>query len=107
MLAEKETFLEGCKKNGIGKKIGKTVFNEMVSFAEYAFNKSHAAAYAALGYHTGYLKCYYPVEFMAALMTSVMGEEKKLTKYIKNARDMGIKVNPPLRDRKSVVWERV
>lgn len=95
MLAEKETFLEGCKKNGIGKEIGETVFNEMVSFAEYAFNKSHAAAYAALGYHTGYLKCYYPVEFMAALMTSVMGEEKKLAKYIKNARDMGIKVNPP------------
>jgi DNA polymerase-3 subunit alpha len=67
----------------------------MVSFAEYAFNKSHAAAYAVLAYETGYLKYHYPVEFMAALMTSVMGDSNQISKYIRNCNEMGIEVLPP------------
>ena len=67
----------------------------MISFAEYAFNKSHAAAYAVLAYQTAWLKYYYPVEFMAALMTSVMGDAKAISKYIRNCQDMGIEVLPP------------
>ena len=67
----------------------------MVSFAQYAFNKSHAAAYAVVAYETGYLKLHYPVEFMAALMTSVMGDAKQISKYIRNCGEMGIEVMPP------------
>jgi DNA polymerase-3 subunit alpha len=67
----------------------------MVSFAEYAFNKSHAAAYAVIAYETGYLKAHYPVEFMAALMTSVMGDAPYIARYIRNCNDMGISVLPP------------
>ncbi|MBQ1825270.1 MAG: DNA polymerase III subunit alpha, partial [Firmicutes bacterium] len=71
------------------------IFEDMVTFASYAFNKSHAAAYAVLAYETGYLKHYYPTEFMAALMTSVMGDFKQTARYIRNCHDMGIKVLPP------------
>ena len=67
----------------------------MESFAQYAFNKSHAAAYAVVAYETGYLKKYYTVEFMAALMSSVMGDAGQISKYIRNCEDMGIKVLPP------------
>ncbi|MDD2218359.1 MAG: DNA polymerase III subunit alpha, partial [Eubacteriales bacterium] len=85
----------GCIRNGIPKKDAEEIFNSMTSFAEYAFNKSHAAAYAVIAYETGYLKTYYPVEFMAALLTSIMGDSNQIAKYIKNCRDMGIKVLPP------------
>lgn len=95
MLAEKEIFIEGCGKNGIPAGAAENIFNQMVSFAEYAFNKSHAAAYAVVGYQTGYLKVHYPVEFMAALMSSVMGDAHQISNYIRNCGEMGIEVLPP------------
>lgn len=85
----------GCIRNGIPKEAAETIFEDMVTFASYAFNKSHAAAYAVVAYETGYLKKYYPKEFMAALMTSVMGDSNLIAKYIRNCRDMGIEVLPP------------
>ncbi len=107
MLQEKEYFVHGkldahgnveimgCVRNGIPEVAANEIFNQMVSFAEYAFNKSHAAAYAVIGYETAYLKTYYPVEFMAALMTSVMGDAGQIARYIRNATEMGISVLPP------------
>ncbi len=95
MLAEKEVFIKGCQERNVSRDIAEQLFNQMVSFAEYAFNKSHAAAYAVVGYETGYLKCHYPVEFMAALMTSVISDGKQIAKYIRNCNDMGIEVLPP------------
>jgi len=95
MLAEKEVFIEGAEKKGVPKNVGEEIFNQMVSFAQYAFNKSHAAAYAVIGYETGYLKVHYTVEFMAALMTSVMSEPHQIAKYIRNCNEMGIEVLPP------------
>ncbi|MDD6190819.1 MAG: DNA polymerase III subunit alpha [Firmicutes bacterium] len=107
MLQEKEYFIhgkkdeegnieiDGCIRRGIPEEAAEEIFNQMISFAEYAFNKSHAAAYAVLAYETAYLKAHYPVEFMAALMTSVMGDVKSMSHYIRNCRDMGIEVLPP------------
>jgi len=103
MLKEKNNFIygneeegiDGCKKRGVPEDIAEEIFNQMVSFAEYAFNKSHAAAYAVIAYQTAYLKRYYPVEFMAALMTSVMGDVNQIAKYIRNCNEMGIEVLPP------------
>lgn len=107
MLEEKEYFIHGkmdeagnieiagCVRNGIPEDIAEEIFNQMVSFAEYAFNKSHAAAYAVLAYETGFLKVHYPVEFMAALMTSVMGDVNSISKYMRNCTEMGIEVLPP------------
>lgn len=107
MLQEKEYFINGklandgsieiagCIRNGVDKDSAEEIFNQMVSFAEYAFNKSHAAAYAVVAYETGYLKAHYPVEFMAALMTSVMGDAGSIAKYMRNCTDMGIEVLPP------------
>ncbi len=85
----------GCIRNGIPKEAAEQVFNDMDSFAEYAFNKSHAAAYAVLSYETGWLKCHYPAEFMAALLSSVTREASSVAKYIRNCREMGIEVLPP------------
>ena len=107
MLEEKEYFINGktaddgtieimgCVRNGVPKEAAEEIFNQMVSFAEYAFNKSHAAAYAVVAYETGYLKAHYPVEFMAALLTSVMGDASSTAKYIRNCTEMGIEVLPP------------
>ncbi len=107
MLEEKEYFIHGktapdgtveipgCVRNGVPEEAAEEIFNQMVSFAEYAFNKSHAAAYAVLAYETGYLKAHYTVEFMAALLTSVMGDADSTSKYIRNCADMGIEVLPP------------
>ena len=107
MLEEKEYFIHGkldkdgnveipgCVRNGIPETAAEEIFNDMVSFAQYAFNKSHAAAYAVVAYETGYLKLHYPVEFMAALMTSVMGDARQTPKYIRNCNEMGIEVLPP------------
>lgn len=67
----------------------------MIDFAKYAFNKSHAAAYAVVSYQTAWLRCYYPVEFMAALLTSVITNPKKITEYINTCRVMGISILPP------------
>ena len=95
MLEEKEIFLQGAEKNGIPRETGEQIFAQMVSFAEYAFNKSHAAAYAMVGYQTAWLKRYYPTEFMAALMTSVIGDAGWLAMYIRNCKENGIEILPP------------
>lgn len=97
MLSEKVGFMEGCKEHSISEDVAEQLFNQMVGFAEYAFNKSHAAAYAVLAYQTAYLKYHYPAEFMAAMITSVLGDSQsgKLARYIKNCENMGIKVLPP------------
>ena len=101
MVAEREIFINGaegipgCVKNGIPADIGNKIFDQMVSFAEYAFNKSHAAAYAIIGYETAYLKKYYTIEYMTALLSSVMGDSTQTARYIRNCTDMGIEVAAP------------
>ena len=85
----------GCVNNGIDEATANKIYDEMIDFAKYAFNKSHAAAYAVISYQTAYLKYYYPVEFMAALMTSVIDNSSKVSEYIYSTRQMGIRVLPP------------
>ncbi|MDR0854015.1 MAG: DNA polymerase III subunit alpha [Clostridiales Family XIII bacterium] len=92
---EGNMLVPGCVSNGIPEETANEIFDQMISFASYAFNKSHAAVYAVLAYQTAYMKTYYPEEFLAALMNSVMGTKEKVTKYIKSARDSGIPVLPP------------
>ena len=90
-----EEGVPGCIANGISEEIANKIYDEMTDFAKYAFNKSHAAAYAVVSYQTAYLKYYYPVEFMAALMTSVIDFPNKVAEYILVCRQMGIKILPP------------
>ncbi len=90
-----EEGVKGCIANGIDEKTANTIYDEMIDFAKYAFNKSHAAAYAVVSYQTAYLKYYYPVEFMAALMTSVKDNVSKVSEYILTCRQMGMKIMPP------------
>jgi len=90
-----EEGVAGCISNGIDEKIANRIFDEMIDFAKYAFNKSHAACYAVVAYQTAYLKYYYQKEFMAALMTSVMDNVSKVSEYILTSRQMGIKILPP------------
>ena len=90
-----EEGVPGCVANGIDEKTANKIYDEMLDFAKYAFNKSHAAAYAVVSYQTAYLKYYYPLEFMAALMTSVMDNADKVAEYIYACRQMGIKILPP------------
>ncbi len=85
----------GCISNGISEEVAHHIFDEMTDFAKYAFNKSHAAAYAVVSYQTAYLKHYYPLEFMAALMTSVIDNANKVSDYIFTCRQMGITILPP------------
>ena len=85
----------GCIANGIDEKTANKIYDEMIDFAKYAFNKSHAAAYAVVSYQTAWLKYYYPVEFMAALMTSVIENPGKVSEYIYTCRQMGIEILPP------------
>ena len=85
----------GCIKNGIDEKIANKIYDEMIDFAQYAFNKSHAAAYAYVTYQTAFLKYYYPVEYMAALMTSVIDKPTKVAEYIQVCRQMNIPILPP------------
>lgn len=87
--------IEGCLRRGVPEDVANDVFDDMIDFAKYAFNKSHAAGYAIIAYQTAYLKTHYPVEFMAALMTSVMGHQSKLAQYIQDCKRMGIEVLPP------------
>ncbi|MCI7413026.1 MAG: DNA polymerase III subunit alpha, partial [Clostridiales bacterium] len=87
--------IPGCLRNGISREAAEAIFADMETFAQYAFNKSHAAAYAVVAYETGYLKKYYAVEFMAALLSSVMGDTGQTSKYIRNCEEMGIRVLPP------------
>ena len=90
-----EEDVKGCIANGIEEKTANQIFDEMIDFAKYAFNKSHAAAYAVVSYETAYLKYYYPVEYMAALMTSVIDNSAKVSEYILVSRNMGISLLPP------------
>ena len=86
----------GCVANGISEKVANKLFDDMVDFASYAFNKSHAAAYAVIAYRTAWLKAHYPVEFMAALMTSFMGGDgSRIAQYIRNCQEKNLKVLPP------------
>lgn len=95
IFGNEEEGVPGCVKRGIPENIATKIFDDMTSFAEYAFNKSHAAAYAVVSYQTAYLKCYYPVEFMAALLTSFLENTAKITSYILTCRHMGIQILPP------------
>lgn len=95
MEKEKDIFLEGTRKNGIDEKTAEAIFEQMNEFAKYAFNKSHAAAYAVVAYRTAYLKCHYPREYMCALLNTVMGHEDKVGSYISDCADMGISILPP------------
>ena len=90
-----EEGVKGCIANGIDEKTANHIYDEMIDFAKYAFNKSHAAAYAVVSYQTAWLKYYYPVEFMAALMTSVKDNVTKVSEYIMSCRQMGMKIVPP------------
>ncbi len=87
--------VSGCISNGIDEKTANQIYDEMIDFAKYAFNKSHAAAYAVVSYQTAFLKYYYPQEFMAALLTSVMDNVSKVSEYILSCRQMGISILPP------------
>ena len=95
MQAEWEGFLAGCLKNGISDSSAHEIFDEMVGFAKYAFNKSHATAYGIISYRTAYLKAHYPAEYFAALLTSVLDNTSKLKEYIDDASKNGVSVLPP------------
>jgi DNA polymerase-3 subunit alpha len=95
MAKQRERFVQGATKNGFPPKKIEKIFDLMAQFAGYGFNKSHSAAYALLAYHTAYLKTHYPVDFMAALLTSVTGSTDDVVKYINECREMGIAVEPP------------
>ncbi|MEE3363047.1 MAG: DNA polymerase III subunit alpha, partial [Anaerovoracaceae bacterium] len=107
MLRERDVFIygqtdedgnvtvPGAVRNGVPEEAAEQIFSQMVSFASYAFNKSHAASYAVIGYETAYLKAHYPAEFMAALMSNFMGSAVSVATYIRNCEQMGIKVLPP------------
>ncbi len=95
IYGNEEEGVDGCIKRGIPEEVARKIYDEMTDFAKYAFNKSHAAAYAVVSYQTAYLKCHYPVNFMAALMTSFMEHTGKITEYIMNCRQLGIEILPP------------
>ncbi len=90
-----EEGVPGCVANGISAQVADRIYGNMMDFAKYAFNKSHAACYAVVAYQTAYLKYYYPVEFMAALLTSVIDNPNKVAEYIMSCRSMGIQILPP------------
>lgn len=95
VYGNEEQNVSGCISRGIPEQTANRIYDEMMDFAKYAFNKSHAAAYAVVAYQTAYLKYYYPVQFMAALMTSVIDNPRKVTEYIYTCRQMGIELLPP------------
>ena len=95
MLAQKKQFLEGCKKRGTESAKAARIFELMEQFAGYGFNKSHSTAYALLAYQTAYLKAHYPVQFMAAMLTSEMSNTDRIVKYLGESKEMGIPVLPP------------
>lgn len=95
MAKERTLFVEGAIKNGTSKEKASEIFDLMEKFAEYGFNKSHSAAYALISYHTAYLKTHHKVEFMSALLTSEIGNQDKILKYIAVCKDMGIEVRQP------------
>ncbi|MEY8327133.1 DNA polymerase III subunit alpha [Lachnospiraceae bacterium 54-11] len=95
IYGNEEEGVPGCMANGISEQVASRIYDDMMDFAKYAFNKSHAACYAVVAYQTAYLKYYYPVEFMAALMTSVIDNPRKVAEYIMVCRNMGITILPP------------
>lgn len=95
VYGNEEEGVPGCVNRGISEEIANKIYEQMMDFAKYAFNKSHAAAYAVVAYQTAYLKCHFPVEFMAALMTSVIDNPPKVAGYILSSRRMGIAILPP------------
>ena len=95
VYGNEEEGVPGCVNRGISEEIANKIYGQMMDFAKYAFNKSHAAAYAVVAYQTAYLKCHFPVEFMAALMTSVIDNPPKVADYILSCRRMGIAILPP------------
>jgi DNA polymerase III subunit alpha len=95
MISMREKFIEGARKNKIPEKSAIQVFDLMEQFAQYGFNKSHSTAYALLAYQTAYLKVHYPVQFMAALLSSEIGNTDKIVMYIAECKDMGISILPP------------
>ena len=95
VYGNEEEGVKGCIANGIDEQTANKIYDEMIDFAKYAFNKSHAAAYAVVSYQTAYLKCYYPVEFMAALLTSVKDNTTKVISYIMSSKSLGIDILPP------------
>ena len=95
VYGNEEEGVPGCVNRGIREKTANKIYDDMIDFAKYAFNKSHAAAYAVVSYQTAFLKCYYPIEFMAALMTSVIENPSKVSEYILSSRRMGISILPP------------
>ena len=95
VYGDEERGIKGCVANGIAEEAANSIYDSMVDFAKYAFNKSHAAAYAVISMQTAWLKYYYPVEFMAALMTSVIDNSAKASEYLYHCKTMGIKVLPP------------
>ena len=95
MVAMREKFIAGAQKNKVSPAKAQKLFELIEQFAGYGFNKSHSAAYALVAYHTAYLKTHYPIEFMAALLTSEIGNQDKLIHYLNECRDMGIKILPP------------
>ena len=95
IYGNKEEKVPGCVANGIPEEVASQIYDDMMDFAKYAFNKSHAACYAVVAYQTAYLKYYYPVEFMAALMTSVIDNPGKVAEYIMTCKGMGISILPP------------
>ena len=94
LLAQKENFLQGCEKNGVEKILAERIFDLLLNFADYGFNKSHSAAYALIAWQTAYLKAHFPAEFMAAMLSSVMDSDK-ISVYVEVTRKMGIKILPP------------
>lgn len=95
VYGSEEKNIPGCIRNGIDEQTANKIYDEMIDFARYAFNKSHAACYAVVTFQTAWLKCYYPVEFMAALMTSVIDNAGKCSEYMLHCRKMGIEILPP------------
>lgn len=95
IYGNKEEAVPGCEANGISAQTANHIYDAMIDFAKYAFNKSHAACYAVVAYQTAYLKYYYPLEFMAALLTSVIDNPNKVSEYIVSCRNMGIQILPP------------
>lgn len=95
LLAERDAFLSGAEARGVDREIASELFTDMESFANYAFNKSHAAAYAVISYRTAYLKQHYPREYFSALLTSVLGNQTKVAEYIAECSQRGIRVLPP------------
>ena len=95
VYGDREKNIPGCIANGISEAVAQSLYDEIVAFANYAFNKAHAVCYAVVSYQTAYLKCHYPKQYMAALMTSVLDSATKVAGYIAECKDMGIKTLPP------------